>query len=175
MTEFPEQLRTIFRRAKGSAVAAAGLALGLWAAPAAAEGPYAIYTLEGVVFDDGGRAEGGFDFHMIPFGVPQFYNFSVQTIAGTMLLGSEFTSSTYCWINDKKPPCAPGDDLLVTLTNGVPAGQPGYDAFQFAGWYAPNATMTVVLDKAVNTNSAVIFPRLASCGTSFLARSHCPR
>ncbi len=132
------------------ALQAASLILGLSTTPACASGPYVTYSLQAVVFDDGGEAQGSFDFHMLPFGLPQFFNFTVETNAGALLTGSTFTASNYCWINDKQPLCAPGDDLLVTLANGISAGQTGYDAFQFAGWYAPNATPTVVLDKAVS-------------------------
>jgi hypothetical protein len=128
-----------------------GIGLCVWAVPSVASAlgwPYAIYSLEGVVFDDGGTAQGGFNFRMAT--PPQFFSFTIETTAGSLLAGSAFTTSNYCWIRNKQPICAPGDDLLITLTNGVPPGQPNYDAFQFAGWYAPNDTATVVLDQSVS-------------------------
>lgn len=126
--------------------------------PAAADGFGAIYTFSGVTFDDGGAAAGTFEFHFAEFGLPQFYNIQITTGAGTKLPGSAFTASSYCWNQQKQDTCAPGDDLLITLTSGQP-GQPGYDVFQFGGWFAPQLTTEpVTLDPAVSYETYCVAP-----------------
>jgi hypothetical protein len=131
----------------------------LVAAPAMAAEPQPDYLLSGVVFDDGGEAVGGFDFHPV-FWPPQFFDFTIVTSAGAVEPGSTFTASTYCWNNHKLDTCAPGADLLIQISTGIP-NQAGYDMFQFAGWYAPNDTRTVVLDKAVSYEE--FCPAAGSC------------
>jgi hypothetical protein len=105
---------------------------------------YISYSFEGVTFDDGSTAKGSFNFQSIIFGTPQFFDIEITTNTNSV-----FTTSTYCWNNQKKDTCAPGDDLLITVSTGT-YGQPDYDAFQFAGWYAPNESTTVRLDPTVS-------------------------
>jgi hypothetical protein len=100
----------------------------------------AHFGLAGAVFDDGGTADGGFDFNFdlgnMP--LPQFYNVQITTSTGSTLPGSQFVLTSVCYNKWKKFVCAPGADLLINLETGIP-GEPGYDRFQFATFFAPQA------------------------------------
>lgn len=128
--------------------AAAEIALGMGLSSASAQNvaPQFRYTapefnLVGAIFDDGGTATGGFDFHM-HFGnmpLPQFYNIQLVTSAGDVLAGtSKFLSSRLCYNDKKYFVCAPGDNFLLDVETGI-VGEPGYDRFQLAAYFAPNA------------------------------------
>lgn len=108
--------------------------------PALADYPSGHFILAGVVFDDGGVATGGFDFRFQLYNMPlpQFYNIQIATLTGSALPGSNFTTSSVCYNRTKKFVCGPGDDLLIYVETGVP-GEPGYDRFQFATFFAPQA------------------------------------
>lgn len=97
------------------------------------------YSFVGAIFEDGGAVTNGFDFN--GFGQyspqPQFFNIYILTTAGSILQGSAFTASTVCYDPTKRPICAPGDNLMMRVERGI-YGQPGYDLFQFATFFAPN-------------------------------------
>jgi len=109
--------------------------------------PTTTFYLYGVVFDDGGQATGQFQFNfespMMP--LPQFYNIQISTSAGSTLGGSNFASAKVCYNNHKKFVCAPNDDFVINLEVGTP-GQPGYDRFQIAAFFAPQAINLAQLD-----------------------------
>jgi hypothetical protein len=97
--------------------------------------------LVGAVFDDGGTATGGFDFHMnvgnMP--LPQFYNIQIMTTTGSTLPGyARFSLTSLCYNDRKKFVCAPDDNFLINVEMGTP-GEPGYDRVQLAAFFAPNA------------------------------------
>lgn len=99
------------------------------------------FNLIGAVFDDGGTATGGFDFymHIGDMPLPQFYNIQLLTSNGNVLTGvSKFLSSRLCYNDQKYFICAPGDNFMLDVETGVP-GEPGYDLFQLAAYFAPNA------------------------------------
>lgn len=110
------------------------------------------YSLVGVVFDDGGSADGGFDFWPSVTNVPppQIFNVQMITRAGLLLTGSStFSSATSCYDVNKSLVCAPQDNLLVYVETGV-YGQPGYDRYQFATFLAPNLSPSSALDPKVS-------------------------
>jgi hypothetical protein len=104
--------------------------------------PTAHFNIVGAVFDDGGGVVGGFDFNFdaskrMP--LPQFHNVQISTTAGSVLPGSNFTTTGVCFHSDKKERvCAPGDDLLLYVETGT-YGEPGYTRFQIATFFAPQA------------------------------------
>jgi len=102
--------------------------------------PSVTFGLVGATFDDGGTATGEFakypQIAVIP--LPEFYDIQIRTTAGSNLPGSTFVSSNVCYNNFKLPVCAPNSNFLISLETGVP-GQPGYDHFQIATYFAPNA------------------------------------
>ncbi len=103
--------------------------------------PAPEFNLIGAVFDDGGIATGGFDFymHIGKMPLPQFYNIQIVTSDGNVLPGiSKFLSSRLCYNDKKLFVCAPGDNFMVDVETGVP-GEPGYDLFQFAAYFAEGA------------------------------------
>lgn len=120
------------------------LSLALLTASAAPASAKAIehYALVGVVFEDGGEADGGFDWRQYDGTVPQqpqFINIDVETTRGTAGDGFHFVGATVCWDRQKRPVCAPGNNLAMYMEWGN-YGQPGYHRFQFGTYFAPNAS-----------------------------------
>jgi hypothetical protein len=118
------------------------------------EYPSPEFNLIGAVFDDGGTATGGFDFymHVGDMPLPQFYNIQIVTSDGNVLTGvSKFLSSRICYNDKKLFVCAPGDNFMINVETGV-SGEPGYDRFQFAAYFAPSALINQigVLDPAAS-------------------------
>lgn len=113
--------------------------------------------LTGAVFDDGGQATGSFWWNVTTkrMPLPQFYNIQVSTSAGSTLNGSNFSSEQVCYDDTKRFVCAPEDDFLVVLETGIP-GQAGYDRFQFAAFFAPQALVGKigVLDPVMSYETA---------------------
>jgi hypothetical protein len=105
------------------------------------------YSLVGAVFDDGGPVYGSFDlWPSVPVTPgPQIFNVNISTGPGLTLRGSTFTSVSTCYDATKRPICAPGDNLLIYVETGA-YGQPGYDRYQFATFFAPNAFLRMILD-----------------------------
>lgn len=103
------------------------------------------FFLVGAVFDDGGQATGSFGFTSMNsrMPLPQFYNIQISTSTGSTLSGSRFSSMNVCYNNRKKFVCAPNDNLLISLEVGTP-GEPGYDHFQFAAYFAPQALVGTI-------------------------------
>ncbi|MGA8380314.1 MAG: hypothetical protein WB710_04200, partial [Stellaceae bacterium] len=50
---------------------------------------------------------------------------------------SKFVDSKLCYNSKKYFVCAPGDNFMMNVETGTP-GEPGYDRFQFAAYFAPN-------------------------------------
>lgn len=126
--------------------------------------PSSEFQLKNVVFDDGGQAAGTFQFNwdaskQMP--LPQFYNIHMTTSQGTVLSGSYFSSVRVCYNNNKKFVCAPNDNLLISVEVGTP-GDPGYDHFQFATFFAPQALVGSigVLDPIMSYETACYAPNV---------------
>jgi hypothetical protein len=136
---------------------------GLFSHPAFSASAVAIpsrtFELVGATFDDGGTAAGQFSKYpqLASLPLPEFYNIWMTTSAGANLPGAIFAVANVCYNNKKEPVCAPGANLLVSLDTGV-AGQPGYDHFQLATYFAPNALagQIGVLDPTFSYETACI-------------------
>ena len=147
-------------KAKRTIVYLVGLIL-LFSQPALSassiEIPSGLFELVGATFDDGGTASGQFSKYpqLVSVPLPEFYDIWMTTSAGTNLPGAYFAAANVCYNNMKEPVCAPGDNLLVSLDTGVP-GRPGYDHFQFATEFAPNALtgQTGMLDPVFSYETA---------------------
>lgn len=122
------------------------------------------------VFDDGGPVYGDLDYWpsvpTIP--APRIFSVSITTGAGLTLRGSIFAnvSTSTCFDAMKRPICAPGDNLLIYVETGI-YGQPGYDRYQFATYFAPNAAHSGILDPRASyamscTENGCLVPHIAS-------------